>query len=171
MKIFIFSRNLISWIILIFKLSEKHNARMNLNTFITYALFTDIFEEGALLHTLYHPEKVENAPLKRAPALARKEVAKVSTPRENPRGDLIPPFSEIANLVLGRHRDKRAGGREHLFIGRVIGPRARRVVTTEFYRCTYFVRKPVDTSPEPSTLRPLEGTRREHGGRKQLELL
>lgn len=29
-----------------------------------------------------------------------KEVAKVYSPRRNPRGDLIPPFSEIANLVL-----------------------------------------------------------------------
>lgn len=127
MKIFIiFSQNSwISWIISMFKLSKKHNAKMNLNTFVTVSLIYRHFRREALLRTLHHPVKIENA-LKRVLAFTRKEVAKVSTPRENPRGDLIPPFSEIANLVLGRHRDKRAGGREHLFIGRVIGPRARR---------------------------------------------
>lgn len=67
-------------------------------------------KRGALLHTLYHPEKVEDAPLKRA--LARKEVAKVSTPRENPRGDLIPPFlrdCELSSRPPPRQARRRSG--------------------------------------------------------------
>lgn len=91
-------------------LSEEERRKkycINLNIFRTYLLFIHTF-----LRTLKHRKiilnslvKVENASLKRAVALQRS--CKSLPTSEESRGDLIPPFSEIANLVLARRRDNR----------------------------------------------------------------
>lgn len=86
-----------------------------LNIFKTYLLFIHTFwrtlkRYEIILNSLV---KVENALLKRAIALQRS--CKSLLTSEESRGDLIPPFSEIANLVLARCRDNQKLSGEFIY--------------------------------------------------------
>lgn len=86
MKTYLLFWNSVFWITLTYLSCQKNTAKINLNTF--YLLFIDILK-GAVLRTLHNPKSTRES-RKRAvetSCRARKEVAKVSTPRENPRGD------------------------------------------------------------------------------------
>jgi len=79
---------------------EKEILQINLNIFRTYLLFIHTFSRTLKHHQIILNSlvKVENALLKRTVALQR-SYKSLLTSKES-RGDLILPFSEIANLIL-----------------------------------------------------------------------
>lgn len=140
--------------------------QINLNIFRTYLLFIHTFSRTLKHHQIILNSlvKVENALLKRAVALQRSYKSLLTS--EESRGDLIPLFSEIANLVLVlvlvRCRDNRklSGG----FIYRSDNRYRACCIYLSFNHVVEFCRGRRGFTL--STVCPRERTRREHGGRK-----